>query len=220
LLLTSRLLLVLAAAAPAVGAGLAAADDLQPARQSAATSHARPGAAGDATNITGAIGARGNTGAIGAVAGNARAARAHFNEARVAMEQALLLRDANPKPNITMLEAAMSNLSRELATIERMSQTHSEAAKHAANLAQDWYQDGLKIIKPRPEGLLEVPFPMNIRLKADAVGVALDQVIEEASVRAPAPRPATVAKRRAPAGLERTAKGTVPASSGGWFGAQ
>jgi hypothetical protein len=208
------------AAAPAVGASLAAADDLQPARPSAATSHARSGATGDATSITGAIGARGNAGATSAAVGNARAARAHFNEARVAMEQALLLRDANPKPNIAMLEAAMSNLSRELATIERMSQPHSEAAKHAANLAQDWYQDGLKIIKPRPEGLLEVPFPMNVRLKADAVTVALDQVTEEASARAPAPRPAATAKRRSPAGLERTAKGTVPASGGAWFGAQ
>jgi hypothetical protein len=112
----------------------------------------------------------------------ALAAREQFNQARVAMERAMLLREANPATSIAALDAAMKDLSVHLVAIERMlGPQPSETAKSAKSLVQAWYSDGMKIIKPPEEGLLEVPFPMNVRTEAKAVASALDRLVDEAS---------------------------------------
>ena len=111
----------------------------------------------------------------------ALAAREQFNQARVAMERAMLLREANPAVSIGALDTAMKDLSAHLAAIERMPGSQpSETAKTAKSLVQAWYGDGMKIIKPPEEGLLEVPFPINVRAKAKAVASALDRLVDEA----------------------------------------
>jgi hypothetical protein len=110
----------------------------------------------------------------------ALAAREQFNQARVAMERAMLLREANPAASIAALDTAMKDLSVHLATIERMPGAQpSETAKIAKGLVQAWYGDGMKIIKPPEEGLLEMPLPMNVRTKAKAVASALDRLVDE-----------------------------------------
>jgi len=56
-----------------------------------------------------------------------------------------------------------------------------EAIKKAMTLVQDWYDTGLKIIKPPPEGVTALPFPSTVAAKANAVSAALDQLIEQAN---------------------------------------
>ena len=114
---------------------------------------------------------------------HARAAQARFNEARAAMERGLSLREAAPQSNIAILDSAMKDVMADLGIVaERMGQAHSgDIVKNAQALAMDWYQSGLRIIKPGRNGLAELPLPMVITGKASAVAAAIDQVIEAAS---------------------------------------
>src|SRR6185437_2895289 len=99
---------------------------------------------------------------------HARAAQARFNEARAAMERGLSLREAAPPSNIAILDSAMKDVMADLGIVgERMGQVHSgDIVKNAQALAMDWYQSGLRIIKPGRNGLAELPLPMVITGKA------------------------------------------------------
>jgi methyl-accepting chemotaxis protein len=113
---------------------------------------------------------------------HARAAQAKFNEARAAMERGLMLRDGAPKSNIAVLEAAMKEVREELKVVaERMSGAQAETVKKAQAQAQQWYEAGIKILKPPAGGLLELPLTTNLLTRADAVMAAIDQVVEDAS---------------------------------------
>jgi methyl-accepting chemotaxis protein len=116
-------------------------------------------------------------------ASHARTAQARFNEARAAMERGLSARDAAPKANIAVLEAAMQDVFEELKVVaERMGGSRStDSIKKATRLADDWYQAGLRIIKSTGNGLVEVPLATSVMSSADAVGEAMDQAAEEAS---------------------------------------
>ena len=121
-----------------------------------------------------------------AVESHARAARAVFGAARAAMERAFLLGEAAPRTNVAMLEAAMKELNDYLASVASAAKPRSaDAARKAASLAHDWYQAGSKVIRPPAEGVVELPSLASLHRKADAVGTALDRVIEEAVALAP-----------------------------------
>jgi hypothetical protein len=120
----------------------------------------------------------------------AHSARATFAKARAAMELGILLLDGAPKANSSTIEAATATLFLELEALERLPQNQSNMSiKDAKALVQDWYQAGLKIIKPPAQGVHDLPFPVTVETKANAVSRALDQLIEEAD----APK---VARRR------------------------
>jgi hypothetical protein len=111
----------------------------------------------------------------------AHSARATFAKARAAMELEVLLLDGAPKKNFSTLEAATASLGLELDALERLPQNQSNTSiKDAKALVQDWYETGLKIIKPPAQGVSALPFPVTVQAKADAVGRALDQLIEAA----------------------------------------
>ena len=111
----------------------------------------------------------------------AHSARATFAKARAAMELQVLLLDGSPKKNFSTLEAATASLNLELDALERLPQNQSNTSiKDAKALVQDWYETGLRIIKPPAQGVRDVPFPVTVQAKADAVGRALDQLIEQA----------------------------------------
>jgi hypothetical protein len=80
-----------------------------------------------------------------------------------------------------------------------------KSVKNAKALVQDWYQAGLKIIKPPAQGVNDLPFPVTVDAKANAVARALDQLIEEAG----APK---LSKKRAQA-IYRPS-GRAPANAG------
>lgn len=129
--------------------------------------------------------------------GHLATARARFNEARAAMERGLLLRDTALKVDTTTLETAMRQFYYELTQASGIAPPISaDSSQKAARLAQDWYQTGLKIINPPREGVLELPLPMNLRAKADAVTAALDELAEQTSAYAsPASTPGSAKPR-------------------------
>jgi len=111
----------------------------------------------------------------------AHSARATFAKARAAMELGILLLDSAPRTNSSTLEAATASLILELDALEGLPQNQSNMSiRNAKALVQDWHQTGLKIIKPPAQGVYELPFPVTVEAKANAVARALDQLIEEA----------------------------------------
>ena len=215
--LTSGLFLLLAAgvAADASREAVAQAADLSVrpyVRPHAATGTARVAATTNTrADITGTINAHGPAAEAPQTVpvSHARSARAHFNEARAAMERILLLRTATPKTDAAALDVAMKDLFYDLTVVERAAQTRSDAIKKATALAQDWYQAGATIIRPPAGGATELPLPMRIRSKADAVAAALDRVIEQAVANGPRPQRAA-AKRRAHPAPRPVATGMSP----------
>ncbi len=113
---------------------------------------------------------------------HARAAQAKFNEARAAMERGFMLPDGRAA-NVAMLEAAMKDVFEELKIVaERMSHSQSaQAIGKAEAVAREWYEGGLQILRPPAGGLVELPATSRLMSKADAVGEAIDLVVEEAS---------------------------------------
>jgi methyl-accepting chemotaxis protein len=114
---------------------------------------------------------------------HARAAQARFNIARAAMERGLLMGVAAPPTNLATLEAAMKDVFEDLKVVaERMSGSDSaDGIKTAEKLAREWYQAGLGILRPPAEGVVALPFAASVLNKADAVGEAIDLVVEGAS---------------------------------------
>jgi hypothetical protein len=202
-MLTSRLWLLLACGAAVVtSSGTAGAADLQlkpHLRSYAAAGKSAQALSASNGDITGTVNARTPSGEpiLTVAVARARAARARFNEARHALERAMLLREAAPKADIATLEAAMKDVFADLAALEHA--RSADAVRKAENLAQDWYAAGLKIVKPPAEGVTELPLPMKVRDKADAVAAALDQVLEQTVAEAPPPSQRSVKppKRRA-----------------------
>jgi hypothetical protein len=108
-----------------------------------------------------------------------------------------------------VLEAAMKALEGHLAVLAATAKPQSaDAIKQAGNLAQNWYEAGLKIIRPPAEGITELPTPVSVQSKADAAGAALDLVIKETI--ASAPRPVRAAKRRTQPAARVVADGVNP----------
>jgi methyl-accepting chemotaxis protein len=114
---------------------------------------------------------------------HARAAQASFNEARAAMERALLLRDAAPASNGPTLEGAMNDVTEELTIVkERLAQAgRPELIAKAENLVLDWYRSGLQVIRPPADGATEPPSPATVMQKANAVATAIDLIVEDAN---------------------------------------
>jgi hypothetical protein len=146
-----------------------------------------------ATEVTGSVSTRASTATasapVAAVSSHALAARARFIEARALMERDILLRDRASKSEIQALEAQVTALNSELDAVERSHQPGAAAlADAASSLARDWHQQGLKIVNPPAEGLLELPLPTSVSRKAEAVAVAIDQLVEKVATAGPPPR--------------------------------
>ena len=116
-------------------------------------------------------------------ASHARAAQAKFNEARAAMERGLVMRENAPPNNLATLEAAMKEVTEELKVVaQRMSGSETaDAIKKAEQLAREWYQSGLQILKPPTGGVVALPATNAVLSKVDAIAEAIDTVVENAS---------------------------------------
>jgi hypothetical protein len=132
-----------------------------------------------------------------AAASLAAVARVRFSEARAAMARGLQLNAATRQADMATLEARMTTLFDELTVVEQMNQSHlAAAAREARRLADDWYQTGMRTMDPPAAGLTELPLPMVMGSKADAVSAALDLVAEQATASASPPKSASVPKPR------------------------
>lgn len=154
-------------------------------------------------DITGNFNARVTPAATSVMVSHARAARALFGEARAAMDRGLQVGEAAPTANVAAVDAAMKHLRLHLDILASIAKPRTAAAvKKASGLTQEWYEAGLKIIKPPIEGVLELPAPVTMHAKADAVAAALEVVIEDAVgalkpvALTPAPRKVRATKRR------------------------
>src|SRR5262249_28720123 len=89
-------------------------------------------------------------------ASHARAAQGRFSDARAAMERALLQRDAMSPAALNGLASAMNDIVEDLKVVgERMEGAKSLNAIQAAKASvQEWYKEGLAIIKPPVDGVL------------------------------------------------------------------
>jgi hypothetical protein len=190
LLLASKLVIFVA-----VGAAAQASVHRAHATDAAAAAYFR--ALSNPGDVTGTIDPRGGPTTLPAAARHALTAWSHYKDARAALERGLLLGDAAPSLNVAALEAAIAGLQQELKMLADANQPGvAVAVKKAASLTQDWYEAGLKHIKPPAEGLLELPTHVAIDGKAEAAAAALDHLIREASAPAPS-RSAGSVKRRA-----------------------
>src|SRR6266851_6571068 len=112
-----------------------------------------------ADSITARGGAPIGNAPVVAATGHVLAARARFIEARALMERAILLRDRAFNADIKALEGHMAALLSELNAVERTHQSGAEHVKTALSLTREWHQEGMKIVNPPAEGLLELPLP-------------------------------------------------------------
>jgi hypothetical protein len=151
--------------------------------------------------ITGTIDARGTDSEIiaplSAVASHALAARGRFIAMRSAMEHAIMLSHAGSKTDIERLRTQMKELVSELSVIERSRQPESiDLVRRAVSLSSEWFEDGLKIISPPPEGVIELPLPMRLAQKANAAAGAIDQLVDKSVAERPAKRLAKVPRKQ------------------------
>ena len=114
---------------------------------------------------------------------HARSAQAHFNEARRAMERALILRDATSPAEVARIDDSMKQLAADLAIVrERMAGAGTDAEiDKAKSLAEEWLKMGMSHLKPPPGGLLQLPSPSAVFAKGSEVTNAIDLVVEAAS---------------------------------------
>jgi hypothetical protein len=113
------------------------------------------------------------------------------------MARGLQLNAATRQADMATLETKMTTLFDELTVVEQMNQSHlAAAAREARRLADDWYQTGMRTMDPPAAGLTELPLPMLMGSKADAVSSALDRIAEQATASASAPKPAASPKVR------------------------
>ena len=106
-----------------------------------------------------------------------------FNEARAAIERGLSSAEAAPKANIDAFTAAMKDTLEELKVVgDRMGKSQSlDSLKKAQSLGQDWSQAASGAIKGKAKGPADAAVLSPLMGKADAVGEALDMVVEDAS---------------------------------------
>lgn len=111
----------------------------------------------------------------------AHAAKAAFARARAAMDLGIVLLDDAPKNNTEALATATVNVLSELEALKALPQNRTnDAVKQTISLVEDWHRTGMRIVNPPPQGLSEVPFPLTVTKKAEAVDEALDQLIGQA----------------------------------------
>jgi methyl-accepting chemotaxis protein len=114
-------------------------------------------------------------------ASHAREAQARFYEARAAMERCLAARDGCAKSNVAALDAAMKDVFEDLKVVgTRLARADATIAKAEA-LAKDWYQSGTRMIKQPAAGATDASAPAALAGKGEAVGEAIDIVVEDAS---------------------------------------
>jgi len=152
-------------------------------------------------DMTGSIGTRATvpSGAapVGSAADHILEVRVQFLKTRALMESAIRLRERSARIDASALAAQFNALYAGLAAVEHTHQAGApDLVKTTVNLTQAWQREGMKIINPPAEGLLELPLPMSVARKADAAAHAIDQMIEKASVAAHVPQPIRLTQKR------------------------
>ncbi|HEY6257868.1 MAG TPA: methyl-accepting chemotaxis protein [Xanthobacteraceae bacterium] len=114
---------------------------------------------------------------------HARVAQVRFGEARAALERAVNARDSTSALDTKAIDDTIEELMAELKVVgERITTGDApQAVANAISLTQDWVSAGMTILKPPPDGVVEIPPLLAVQAKADQVAVAIDDVAEAAA---------------------------------------
>jgi methyl-accepting chemotaxis protein len=110
---------------------------------------------------------------------HATSAQANFGEARAAMEVALLLRHEAPADVIAKLETAVNEIRADLQVVQERLGPGAERVAQIRTLVDDWFQAGMKILKPATT-TTELPVPFTIIGKANAAAKEINRLTETA----------------------------------------
>jgi methyl-accepting chemotaxis protein len=120
----------------------------------------------------------------------ARAAELDFVEARSAMLRAITSREPLSLDSSSTATAAVSNVEQSTKKLfEDLGIVHQRLAAqdarglidNAMGLSRDWFELGMKVLKPQPGGVLELPMPDALSKKSEQVATAIDMMAEAAS---------------------------------------
>ena len=109
---------------------------------------------------------------------HARSAHASFNEARLMMQRGLI--EGAPVETVARFEKLLGSIFEDLKIVrERVQSPNAKAAlEQAEGRIRAWSNDGLKILKPAPGGLTEIPTQFSLAQKGDEAVAALDDLVE------------------------------------------
>ncbi len=109
---------------------------------------------------------------------HARSAHAGLNEARLIMQRSLT--DGATSEAVARFEKLVRNISEDLSVVrDRVQSANVKAAREKAEASlRGWSGAGLKILKPAPGGLTEIPTTFALTQQGDEAVAALDDLVE------------------------------------------
>jgi methyl-accepting chemotaxis protein len=109
---------------------------------------------------------------------HARSAHAGLNEARLVMQRSLT--DGAASEAVARFEKLVRNISEDLSVVrDRVQSANVKAAREKAEAGlRGWSDAGLKILKPVPGGLTEIPTIFALTQQGDEAAAALDDLVE------------------------------------------
>ena len=109
---------------------------------------------------------------------HARSAHAGLNEARLIMQRSLT--DGATSEAVARFEKLVRNISEDLSVVrDRVQSATVKAAREKAEAGlRGWSGAGLKILKPVPGGLTEIPTTFSLTQQGDEAVAALDDLVE------------------------------------------
>ena len=109
---------------------------------------------------------------------HARSAHAGLNEARLVMQRSLT--DGATREAVARFEKLVRNISEDLSVVrDRVQSANVKTAREKAEASlRGWSGAGLKILKPVPGGLTEIPTTFSLTQQGDEVAAALDDLVE------------------------------------------
>ncbi|KRQ96527.1 hypothetical protein CQ12_08625 [Bradyrhizobium jicamae] len=109
---------------------------------------------------------------------HARSAHAGLNEARLIMQRSLT--EGTTSEAVARYEKLVRNISEDLNVVrDRVHSANAKAAREKAEASlRGWSNAGLKILKPAPGGLTEIPTIFALTQQGDEAVAALDDLVE------------------------------------------
>ncbi len=113
----------------------------------------------------------------------ARSAQLDFARARRTIEKAVVLHEPVTAAELASIDGSMKQLVADIGVVkERIGSVpgFDRGLDKILPLAEDWYNNGMRYLKPPKGGVTELPLPEMVVSKGNAVGEALDLIAENA----------------------------------------
>ncbi len=113
----------------------------------------------------------------------ARSAQLDFAKARRAIEKAVVLHEPVTAAELASIDGSMKQLVADIGVVKgRIGSApgFDQGLDKILPLAEDWYNNGMRYLRPPKGGVTELPLPDTVVSKGNAVGEALDLIAENA----------------------------------------